>query len=174
MRSVASSGHSRSTRVLSTPGATWETPALRPVNSNEPSTNFVTSSVNLPNRAEPHNNLGTVLKELERYDEAAVCFERALDLNEAYAEAHNNLGTTLQYRDRFEQAVVHYERAIAIDPQLTPARINLANVHNDLGRPERAVAGYLQALDCDPTSAEARFNLALAQLKQGPLRTGVG
>ena len=46
---------------------------------------------------ELHNNLGTVLKEQGRLDEARLAFERAIALRPDYASAHSNLLFTLQY-----------------------------------------------------------------------------
>jgi protein O-GlcNAc transferase len=50
-----------------------------------------------PHVPEIHNNLGTVLKEQGRQDEALAAFKRALTLRPDYASAHSNLLFTLQY-----------------------------------------------------------------------------
>jgi protein O-GlcNAc transferase len=50
-----------------------------------------------PHAPELHNNLGTVLKEQGRIDEARAAFQLAIALRPNYAAAHSNLLFTLQY-----------------------------------------------------------------------------
>ena len=48
-----------------------------------------------PNCWVGHNNLGNVLLQKGRVDEAMAQFQKALEINPNYAEAHNNLGNAL-------------------------------------------------------------------------------
>ena len=59
-------------------------------------------------------NRGSVLKDLERYEEALVSYETALGLNSNFAEAHLNRGHVLQELRRHEAAIESFERAIAL------------------------------------------------------------
>ena len=45
-----------------------------------------------PRFSEAHNNLGTVLKELEQHDEAIASYRHALAINPQMAESHYNIG----------------------------------------------------------------------------------
>ena len=44
-----------------------------------------------PDYPQAHNNLGNLLKDMDRYDDARRHYERAIALAPAFAEAHNNL-----------------------------------------------------------------------------------
>ena len=43
-------------------------------------------------------NLGVVMSELGRHDEALECYARTLEVNPAHAEAHCNVGVIKKYR----------------------------------------------------------------------------
>src|SRR3546814_2316956 len=71
-------------------------------------------SSDLARRAELHNNLGNVLKQQNRYDEALDCFDRATVLRPNYAEAHANRGFALAGRGTTEEAASALDAAIAL------------------------------------------------------------
>ena len=49
-----------------------------------------------PNCAGGHHLFGLLSLQMERFDEAAEMFRRAVDIDPAFAEADNNLGNALQ------------------------------------------------------------------------------
>ena len=49
-----------------------------------------------PQEARAHNNLGNVLQEQGKGEEAVACYRQALHLRPDYAEAHYNLANVLQ------------------------------------------------------------------------------
>lgn len=60
--------------------------------------------------------LSSVLRDLNREDEAEECLWSALALDPNYEEAHCNLGDIYILQDRFDEAEHHLQRAIEIDP----------------------------------------------------------
>ncbi|MDH4285173.1 MAG: tetratricopeptide repeat protein, partial [Gallionellaceae bacterium] len=74
-------------------------------------------------------NQGNALRELNRLDEAAESFRRALVLDPNYAEAYTNLGGVLLVQHKLEEAVESYRRALELKPRFTEtypsARSNL-------------------------------------------------
>jgi tetratricopeptide (TPR) repeat protein len=79
-----------------------------------------------PEDADAHNNLGNLLKELKRYDEAEKEYKEAFRINPDYALAHNNLGNLFKELKRYDKAENEYEEALRINP-------DLAEGHNNLG-----------------------------------------
>jgi tetratricopeptide (TPR) repeat protein len=140
-----------------------------------------------PGKARPHVNLGVILYEEGRLDEAVLHFRRALEINANYAPAHNAYGAVLLKRGKLKEAVNHFSRAVGIDPDYRDARENLRGALERLGRPgDRAqrlnqeaiglaaegklpaAAGKLaEALRLRPEFAEAHYNLGNIVASQG-------
>ncbi len=73
-------------------------------------------------------DLGLVLRQLGRLDEAEAAYREALKLEPRHADARNNLGFLLANTGRPEEARQEYERALALDPDFVRARVNLARL----------------------------------------------
>ena len=69
-----------------------------------------------PGKAEAHNNLGIVLKNLQRTDEAIAEYEQAISYDPGYAEAYYNLGNALSAEHRMEAAIAAYQHAVRLNP----------------------------------------------------------
>jgi len=69
-----------------------------------------------PRSAVAHNNLGTLLRELGRREEAERSYREALRLDPRYVFAHNNLALLLEMAGRFGEALEHARRARDADP----------------------------------------------------------
>jgi Flp pilus assembly protein TadD len=59
-----------------------------------------------PDFAEPHNNLGVVLQELGRLEQAAESYRQAIALKSNYAEAHNKFGGLLMMMGQYQEGLV--------------------------------------------------------------------
>lgn len=114
-----------------------------------------------------HNNLGTILRQAGKTEEAIGHFKQALRLKPDLAEAHYNLGVTLARVDRFQEAVEHYEQALRLKPDFAQAHYNLGISLAELGRVPEAMEHWEQALRLKPDYAEAHFNLGLMLAAQG-------
>jgi tetratricopeptide (TPR) repeat protein len=114
-------------------------------------------------------NLGIVLSEQGKAEQAIEHYRRAIDLRPDYAEAHYNLGRLLVERGQLEDAIAHYEKAIAINPADAEAQNNLGITLFGLGRRDEAIAHYRKALEIQPHYGEASCNLASALIAKGDL-----
>jgi predicted O-linked N-acetylglucosamine transferase (SPINDLY family) len=94
-----------------------------------------------PDYAEAHNNLGIVLNEQGRLDEAIASYGRALALKPDYAEAHSNRGNALKDQGRLDEAVADFRQALTLQPNFTDAHSNLLFSLNYL--PSQTAAHYL-------------------------------
>jgi len=72
------------------------------------------------------NNHGTILKEMNRKEEALKYFERAIELNPKYAAAYCNVGLMMFELGEPELAITHYKYAISLDDQDPEFYHNLA------------------------------------------------
>jgi tetratricopeptide (TPR) repeat protein/SAM-dependent methyltransferase len=119
------------------------------------------------------NNLGDVLIEQGKLDDAVAHYHRALALKPGFAEAHNNLGNALKKQGKLDEGAAQYERALALKPDYVVARYNLGNTYREQGQLDNAAAHYRQALALNPNYVEAHNNLGNALKEQGKLDEAV-
>jgi protein O-mannosyl-transferase len=114
-----------------------------------------------------HYNLGIVLTEQGKTEDAVDHYRRAVALRSNYAEAHYNLGRLLVEEGQFDEAIAHYEKAAAINPADAEAQNNLGVTLFGIGRADDAITHYQKALQIRPDYAEASCNLANALIAKG-------
>lgn len=74
------------------------------------------------------NNLGLLLLEERRPDEALPLLAKAVELRKEVPAFHNNLGMALEHTGRFRAAATAYSGALTADPAYGKAQQNLARV----------------------------------------------
>ena len=114
-----------------------------------------------------HNNLGTLLLEEGRPDEAVAHFQQALALQPNAADVHSNLGGALLAQGRFEEAIPHLQRAVRLQPDSAQAHNNLGNALSKQGQMDKALAHFRKTVELRPTLGSARYNLGSALLQAG-------
>jgi protein O-mannosyl-transferase len=114
-----------------------------------------------------HNNLGVLLADKGRTDEALTQYRKALELNPDYAEAHNNLGLLLAKMGRTDEAMADYRKALEIKPDYGGAHFNLGLLLAKMGRTDEAMAQYLKALELNPNHAKTHNNVGLLLADMG-------
>jgi hypothetical protein len=98
--------------------------------------------LHLPKWADPLYNLGVILEGLGRIDEAARRFQRAIDIDSAYAEAHVNLGNCLLHQGKVSEAKVCFETAAQLNPDDPLAKYNLMHALALFGQWDQAYQHY--------------------------------
>ncbi len=104
------------------------------------------------------NNLAKGLKDLGRFEEAIVYFERAIALAPGFADAQFGCGTALHHMNRFGDALAHFEKAVALNPKFIEALNNRGLALAKLRRFTEALASYEKALAIQPNFADAHIN----------------
>ena len=112
-------------------------------------------------------NLGFVLEQLGRQNEAEHDYERALELNPGLARAHNNLGTARARQGRFAEARAHLAEVVRLEPANAGAYNNLGGVFLQERQFAAAARHFRSALDLNPDHADAHANLGIALAQQG-------
>jgi hypothetical protein len=74
----------------------------------------------------PQYNLGLILHQEGRLDEAIAHYREALRINPDYPQAHTNLGLALIQQGQIEEAIVHAQKALEILPDDVNYQNNLA------------------------------------------------
>jgi tetratricopeptide (TPR) repeat protein len=126
-----------------------------------------------PGHAEAHNNLGVVLANQGKVDEAIDHYRQALTTKPDFAEACHNLGNALSVKGSLAEALTHYQRALAVRPKFAEVHNNFANVLAMQSKVPEAITHYRQALAIKPDYAEAYNNLGNALRRHGKLDEAV-
>ena len=112
-----------------------------------------------PELATAHYNLGVLLNDLGRKEDAEEEYREAIRIKPDYVAAHNNLGFLLDDLGRREDAETEYREAIRIKPDYAAAHNNLGVLLNNVGRREDAEKEWREAIRIKPDYAEAHYNL---------------
>ena len=119
-----------------------------------------------PDNARAHVNIGALLEQVGRMEEAIEEFRIALVMEPDYADAHYNLGVALARLDRFEEAEQAFRDAIRLSPGDSSAHFNLASTLFRRGEWDGALAGYAEAVRIAPHDQDARLGLARTLAKK--------
>jgi predicted TPR repeat methyltransferase len=104
-------------------------------------------------------NLGNMLAETERLEEAIESYERAIELDPNYADAYHNLGNVLGDSDRVLEAIVSYSRALELRPDNVGTRMAIGITFEEIGRFEEAAEAFRDVIAVQPESIAARSRL---------------
>jgi protein O-GlcNAc transferase len=111
-----------------------------------------------PDNAPAYLNRGNALKDLKRFDEALICYNKAVALKPNLVDAHSSRSLVLYYLRRLDEALASYDRTIALKPDHTEAYNNRGIVLLELNRPDDALVSCEKAIALKPGYAEAYSN----------------
>jgi Flp pilus assembly protein TadD len=114
-----------------------------------------------------HNNLGMLLSNQGRNDEAMDHYHKAIQINPNDSEALNNLGAALAATGRFDEAIENYYRAIQIKPGFFKALNNLGLALVAQGRFDEAIENFHKAIQINPNHPNGFLNLGIALAQSG-------
>lgn len=95
-----------------------------------------------PGHADACLNLGALLCDAGRCDEAVRLYAQAIARNPRVAELHYNLAVALEDLGRIEAALASYERCLELDPRFADAHFNAARLHDELGHAQKALRHF--------------------------------
>jgi serine/threonine protein kinase/Flp pilus assembly protein TadD len=114
-------------------------------------------------------NLGRLLSELGRHEEALECCRQALAFRPNSPGIHLNLGVAFAGMKRYEEAAGEFQQAIALNPDYDKAWHNLGGALDELGRTEEAIKALQRARSLQPDALTCnRLSGALATLGRYP------
>lgn len=112
--------------------------------------------------AHAYINLGALLAELDRPEEAFLRLKKGLSLNPGDSMVYRNLGSLYAWHGDIPQAIKLFEQSLKIDPDNLGALHYLGKALFMTGRYLEAVATYESALDKEPRSPEIYWDSAEA------------
>ena len=108
-----------------------------------------------------YGNRGNAYRDLKRYNEAIVDYNKVMELDPKDALAYKNRGLAYYSLKRYDEAIADCNKAIELDPKDAMIYHNRGVAYRDLERDDEAIADYNKAIELDP-------NLALAYGNRGP------
>lgn len=117
------------------------------------------------------NNLGSLLLQQNRHQEAIDSFSSAIKLNPDYDPAHYNLGTLYSRLNQHEQAAVHFRRVVELKPQDEEAWNSLGLSLMSLSVLDEATSCFKQAVALQADYTESHNNLGCAQMALGDMES---
>jgi tetratricopeptide (TPR) repeat protein len=104
-------------------------------------------------------NLGNAYQSLDRLEDAADSFRRAVALNPEYVSALNNLGIVLQQQGQMEAAINCFREALQLQPGYAELYSNLGDALRENRQFEIALECIQQAIQLKPDFFNAHLNL---------------
>lgn len=92
-----------------------------------------------PDHADARVNLGRLLQQQGKLDEAARHYREALRRSPRHATAAFNLGTVLEDQGQTVDAMAAYAQALELDDRLADAHFNLSRLYEKAGEPQAAL-----------------------------------
>jgi tetratricopeptide (TPR) repeat protein len=126
-----------------------------------------------PKFSEAYTNLGKLIIEAGRWDEAIEHFKNGESYFPNDYHQSFQLGRAYQYSRRLKDALAAYQRCIDKDPEIAEAFNNLGNIFYDLGEKGRALQCYEQALKLLPEYIDALHNLGSMLPEMGRAEEGI-
>jgi Flp pilus assembly protein TadD len=117
--------------------------------------------------------LADVLREMERWHEAAACLEGLIARRPDDVELLNDCGAVLLAAGRLGQGAQCLERARELAPDAPEVHANLATLELLRGHLDAARARYRRVLEVRPDYAEVCFNLARLELASADEAAGL-
>ena len=107
-----------------------------------------------PRSADANGNLGMVLDAYQQYESAALCYERARQLDSRAFRWAYYLGADQVHQGAYDQAVATLRQALTLSPDYLPARLKLAESLLASGNLDESAKIFQAILKSDPESGD--------------------
>ena len=112
-----------------------------------------------PKYASAYTNLGTLMQNRGKLQDAIELYRHALQLKPDCAATYTNLGVSLQDLGRTAEAIAANAVAIQLNPKMAPSYNNFARAHESQHDYVTAMEAYDDAIALDATYREAKCGL---------------
>ena len=106
-----------------------------------------------------YSNLGGILKDQSKLNDAELFIRKAIELNPNDSIAHSNLGSLLRDLNKLEEAELYTRKAIELNPKDSIAYSNLGSIYRGLGKLEEGKLYTRKAIELNPNDSIAHSNL---------------
>jgi len=111
--------------------------------------------------------IGKILRDEGKFDEAKKEFEKALQLKPNYLDAQIQLALILESEGNYQEAISKLEGIVARNPNSVEALFQLGRVYYNNNRIDEAIPFFQQAISIFPNHSNSLYSLGLAYQKKG-------
>ena len=126
------------------------------------------------NLFETHNNYGSLLLDMKRFEDAAAQERLAIGINPDFAKSHYNLGMAYFDEGRLGEAIIQFRIAIRLDGSFAFSHTGMGLVYARQRKFFDALKEFRLAVALYPKSPEILYNLAHALVDTGQTAEGIG
>ena len=117
-------------------------------------------------KAEAYNNLGNVLKDQGKLDEAINAYKNSISLKPNYIEAYLNFGITSINLGKIDDAIKSFKKITLIKPDYAEAFNKLGFAFQEQDKFDDAIEAYKKYISIVPNNAFVYYNLGNVLQKQ--------
>jgi tetratricopeptide (TPR) repeat protein len=114
-----------------------------------------------------HSNLGDVLMDDGKLDEAVKHYQEVIRLKPAMGKPYNDLGKAYALQGKVDDAMIMFSNAVRLNPGLAQARWNLGNAWLLKGKVAEGLAEMKTGVQLSPEDVKAHRKFADTLLKMG-------
>ena len=107
-----------------------------------------------------HNIKGLILKDLNKYIESKISFEKAIELDSTYLDSYINLGLLNKDYNNYSDAEKYYLKALDIDKNSAIVHLNLGACYKEKLDLNKAILHTKIAINLNPKLENSYLNLA--------------
>ena len=111
-------------------------------------------------------NMGNILDDAQRFDEAAEAYQKAISLNAKDGDAYYNLGIVYRNSNKPELAISAWKESARLDTTNPAPRLAIAGYYYEAGFSDLAEKEYQDILQEWPNIQEAHFKMGSLYYKQ--------
>lgn len=113
------------------------------------------------------NNLGVLLKSLNKFKTAIALYQRLVKLDPKAAGAYSNMGNAYRSIGMLDESLLSHRQAVALEPLNAHYRYNLGLALKDMGYLDEALECLEWAIKHDPNNVNFHWDYALVLLMKG-------
>ncbi len=110
---------------------------------------------------------GIILAHQHKHDQAIAAYDKAIELNPAFAMPYNSRALMYSAKGDYDRAIRDFDQAIKLDPEFTNAYHDRGFMYLTRGDLDRAIRDFDQAIELDPANADVYNNRGLAYYGKG-------